>query len=361
MKSSLAEVQEIVLPSLPPTLASPEAAARLRAQFHLLSPVACGIFECRLRADSPQVDLSQYIRRDEGEIPVLAAHLARMAAEGLADGAAWPRLSRFCAEWMDPSSPLFAHIHTIWLEFDLDGRKSAPEPSIFLSFSPAPGREAFAVAERALDILLGGPLSPAVRANTSRCFEACRGAARVSHVGAMLPRQTEALRICVSHLAADQILPYLNEIGWRGPACELEAMMARLGAFAGQIGLLDIDAGVEVQPTVALEYACRREPHATEGWAGFLGLLAGQGLCAPEKRAALLDWPGYTKPGDGPAPWPGFLLAASLLEPPDKFSMIARTLSHVKISLKPQGPPEAKAYLQFRHEFASIRARKGAG
>ena len=68
-----------------------------------------------------------------------------------------------------------------------------------------------------------------------------------------------------------------------------------------------------------------------------------------------------TKPGDGPAPWPGFLLAASLLEPPDKFSMIARTLSHVKISLKPQGPPEAKAYLQFRHEFASIRARKGAG
>ena len=356
MKSLLAEVLEIVLPSLPPTLGSPEAVTRLRAQATLLAPVACGGFECRLRADASQIDLSQCIRADEGEPPVLAAHLARMASAGLADDPSWARLSQFCAEWMDPSSPLHAGIHNIWLEFDLDGGKSgAPEPSIFLSLVPSSWRDTLAGTERALSLLLGKPLPSPLRENVARCFHACPGVASVSQVGAMLSREGEALRVCVQQLAPDQILPYLLEIGWPGPAAELETVISRLGAHAGQITLLDIDVGHRVQPSIALEYGFGRRPESKPGWAAFLDLLVKEGLCAPPKRDALLGWPGYAKPGDSRAPWPGFLLAASLLQPPDRFSMIERTLNHAKISLKPQRPLEAKAYLQFRHEFADIK------
>lgn len=351
MKPSLADMLEVVLPALSPALATPEAATRLRAQARLLAPVACAGFECRLRADSPQVDLSQCIRRDEGDPPILAAHLARMASAGIADDPSWARLGEFCAEWMAPSSPLHAGIHNIWLEFDLDGEASgAPAPSIFLSFVPAPWRETLANTERALSLLFGEPLSSPLRENVARCFAACPNVSSVSQIGAMLSRKDEALRVCVQRLAADQILPYLLEIGWPGPKDGLETLMARLGAFSGDITLLDMDVGAGVHPQIGVEYGFGAEPEGKPRWAAFLDALAQQGLCAPEKRAGLLAWPGYTRPTGSPLPWPDFLIAESLLQPPDRFSMIQRKLNHVKITLRPQRPPEAKGYLQFTHE-----------
>ena len=92
-------------------------------------------------------------------------------------------------------------------------------------------------------------------------------------------------------------------------------------------------------------------PSAEPRWAALLDLLTADGACTPGQRAGLLAWPGVNDPGNSATPWPGDLMLASLLQPPDRFSAIVRQLSHVKVSYQPGRPLEAKAYLGWAHTW----------
>jgi hypothetical protein len=75
------------------------------------------------------------------------------------------------------------------------------------------------------------------------------------------------------------------------------------------------------------------------------------GLCTPEKREALLVYPGYVDETTATVPWPEAPRRASRLLDGRSLSTFVRSLHHVKISYQPGERPEAKAYLAANHHW----------
>ena len=354
MKSTLADSLEILLPALPAELAMPEVVPPLQRLASFLAPIPRGGFECRLAPNSPQVDLQQCIVCRDGEPAALGTHIAAIASTEASDHPAWDRIRAFCTAWGDASSPLHDGVAEIWLEFDVDGPVAQmPAPSFFfgLQRKALPVDEARSVAEVTLRLLLSEPGVLPWHRNLRRCFEACEDGGRVSHIGVMLSRQSEALRVNVKGLASNQISAYLARAGWQGPTDELETVATQLFEFVDSITVC-LDVGATIDPKIGLECILDRQPDREPRWSAFLNDLVRRGLCAPDKRDGLLAWPGHTDPTSNPHPWPNHLITESLLHPPDQFSIFERRLSHIKIVYRPQRPLEAKGYLWFNHQWA---------
>lgn len=340
MNDPLAGVIDTLCSNLSPALVTPGAVQNLQELARELPPIHRGIFECRLGANTPQVDLSQGILGYDGEPAVLIEHIARMAL--VSDGEmhpAWSRLQDFCTRWDDTHSPLHGSIRTIWLEFDLvSPSPSAPAPSLFLSLKSddLTASEARAVVVEALGVLLDEQAFSALRHNVRRCFEAATEGTRVLYVGTMLARQTEAVRIEFHPPTPDRVIPYLEQIGWSGPVGEVENLMAQLVDLVDRIDMVDINVGTRIFPTIGLQCVLDKSPHHEPRWATFLDHLVAQGMCTQRKRDALLAWPGYTNPSSAP-----------LSQLPDQLEVFKRQISHIKIVRHPRRSLEAKAYLWF--------------
>jgi len=126
-------------------------------------------------------------------------------------------------------------------------------PSVFLGLNrdlPS-GCALLALAEVALATLQEGPLVPALRQNLERSFLACTNRRRVSHVGVMLARQVEPLRLNSQCSSAESILPYLEGLGWPGPLHEVEALLARTGSFVDALTVC-LDVGRQIYPRLGL-------------------------------------------------------------------------------------------------------------
>jgi hypothetical protein len=64
-------------------------------------------------------------------------------------------------------------------------------------------------------------------------------------------------------------------------------------------------------------------------------------LCSPEKRDAVLAWPGQDSFWTAPDRWP--------VEAVGLGGVCVRFLSHLKVVGQPGRPPQVKAYLGFRY------------
>jgi hypothetical protein len=213
------------------------------------------------------------------------------------------------------------------------------------------------IAAKALDLLLGESGWCEWRDNLYRCFAACPNGVFVSHIGVMLSRKAPALRVNVKRLLPDSLVPYLQQIGWEGETAEVGALMRQLLAFADRITVC-LDVGKRIYPQIGLECILLKQPQSEPRWTAFVNYLVEGGLCAPAKGEALLNWPGQTNPASAPAPWPGELIVASLLQPQNGFSVFERRLSHIKIVWQPQCRLEAKAYLWFQHNWLSVERKR---
>jgi hypothetical protein len=147
----------------------------------------------------------------------------------------------------------------------------------------------------------------------------------------MLGRPGEAVRVSVLVPRLDAH-PYLASIGWHSG---LETLDRGIEAFASYTDFddpyaavqIDLDVGGVIGPLIGLTL----RPRHLSGWPGLLDALVGAGLCAPQKRDALLAWPGQTVAeleADGQ-------LQSCILE---------RDISHAKISCGAGVEPKAKAY-----------------
>ncbi len=339
---TLADTTDTLLSSLSPALVTDGALSKLRQLAQVLPPIPRGIFECRLDAGAAQVDLSQAILGYGGEPDVLMEHIARMSPADVHP--TWASLRDFCTRWIDPSFLLHGNVRTIWLE--LDAVRETPSPSLFFTLKPEglTVSQAYAVAQDALGVLLAEANLALFQDNVRRCFDACDGVARIYQVGVMLARQTDALRLCVHPLNADSIAPYLARVGWPGPVDELASLVAWLLGFVDRIDMIDLDVGSRIYPQVGFECVFEQQPHREPRWAVFLDDLVARGLCAPDKRDAVLAWPGYTDPTPGPLP-----------QLPEQIEVLKRRVSHVKIVYQPQRPLEAKAYLWFNRVGFELR------
>ena len=351
MKSVLTESLDIVRPLLPSALFAPEVVPRLweaAGQLVPIPPLRLG-FECRLAAHASQVDVQQGFARGPVEPAMLADYVAAVIASGTAPvHPAWHRIHSFCSAWLDSASPLH-EIVELWLECDLiGGNASLPAPSVFLGLDQkaSPAMQTFAVAEAALDLLAPERFPAGLRRNLHRCFEACGDRAIVSHLGVMLARDVEMLRVNIKHLPADEILAWLECVGWPGSREEAVALLAGLCGFVDAVTVC-LDVGREISPRIGFECFLQWQPGRETRWAAFMASLVARGVCTEEKADALMSWPGYTDPSSTSAPWPAALVAQSLVAGPERFTVLNRELMHVKVTWQPQQPPEAKAYFGF--------------
>lgn len=333
-------------PVLPESLVDGQALDNIHTAARLLPEVSGGIcLECRLEEGSRRVDFMVCCMASDGGPPALAEALSK-AGDRLR-GPHWDGIRAFSQEWVKPGSVL-SRVPIFWLEYDLEGAVSGvPTPFPFVCVQPeferraptsrrasgATHDEALRITWRALEVLQGRPVAPAIARTISRCFESLPDLAEVAHVAPLAARGSEAIRVVIGAPRAE-LGSFLERIGWPGPRDQIEEIAER---WLSHLHLIDLnlDVGETVGPTVGLGLAMPDEPRGT--WAeGVLRRLVEAGLCSPAKCDAVLAWPGTERVIlDGHA-WP---------------NKLCRTLG-VKLVCRPHEPLTAKAYPYYECRFS---------
>jgi hypothetical protein len=169
----------------------------------------------------------------------------------------------------------------------------------------------------------------------------------------------EALRWTLP-LPIREALPFLRDVEWEGDAARVTRVLDAAAEWTTHVGL-SLDVGEGVEPRLGLEMLnWTKPPSPPSAWRACLRTLVERGLCLPEKARDLLHYPGIAhERGDR---WPDTITTS-----PDYRERVVRTLTrsllHVKVTVPPDGPLTAKAYLAARHgwiERPSLRVRETA-
>ena len=349
----------LIAPYVPTALVPAETLDRLAAVAAQQPPLHCAGFEVRLSGEDATVDLAQGILGFSADPERWRQYLE---AEDMSQASPpWHRLRDFARRWTDPETTLPAEIAGVWLEFDTPTVETATAPSVFTNLMPQRGAAdadtLTLIAAELFETLTGKRLSSALTEAVGACATACPPGAGVSDLGFMLGRDVDALRIVIACLEPTDLAPFLERIG-ASEGSETIAAAEDLLRESDEVTLsLDVigspsgpdqdpwDPRFRVLPRIGVEIFPGHLFAELNQWRPRLDDLVVADLCTPEKRDALLSWPGYTEPGQGP--WPATLLAESLLGSPTDFSVLGRRLDHIKLVCEPGRPIEAKAYLGF--------------
>ena len=159
----------------------------------------------------------------------------------------------------------------------------------------------------------------------------------------------EAVRLCIWLRSSENLLPFLQRVGWRGDEDHARAVLAPLRRMVDTVALnVDVSAAVHDKLGFECYFHKNRQPAREPRWKAFLDFLVREDLCTTRKRDARLAYPGHVEE-DGAASWPEALSRVSALLGPRYVSAFARTLHHVKVVYEPGRPLEAKAYLAGNH------------
>jgi hypothetical protein len=326
----------VARPHLVQPIFSPRAVARLRAIARELPGYGLAALEARLAPglapENTVVDLSFRLRN-----PSEARGLARTSLPAV--------VHEFLARWSRPEGP-FARVPAVWLELDLDVEAPASgallRPSLCARL-PAEADPAW-LADVLLPALTGEPVSLARRSLLLRCLAEIPSPACPLYLFGLLPREGNPVRLEIFGLDPDGIKSYLRRLapGAAGRAAEAAALLAGVERLH-----LSFDLGEEILPRIGIEGSFPKLPKREPRWAELFSRLVEHGLCAPEKRDAVLAWPGYDSFWTAPERWP------AEVEPG---GFCARGLSHVKLVSQPDRALEAKVYLLVERLERSDRA-----
>jgi hypothetical protein len=316
---TVADWLAVLAPRLTEPLFDSAAVGCLRRLARALPGECQGTLEARLAPGAAQVDLSLRL--------LGASQAAALAARFSASP-----IGRFLAAWSELEGPL-APVRSVWLEFDLAGEKS-PSPIVCAKLRADTGTGW--LLDTLLPALRGDPLSRGQRALLLSCLDAIPGSARLLYVFDLRARGADAVRLEIFGLEPGRMLGYLRHVAPGSVAAVAE--IASL--FAGVERLhLSLDVAEEVLPRIGIEGSFPRQPRRESRWREWLGRLESRGLGSPGKLEAVLAWPGYDTFWTAPERWPVAEVG------PGGFCV--RALSHVKVVCRPDGEPEAKAYLAF--------------
>jgi hypothetical protein len=315
---TLARRLTVVNPLLGAALFDESARQRLAGAIRHLPADGLTILELRLTPDQPQVDLSIRLNQPD-QARQLAQHL--------------PHPQDFLSRWSE-SEQVREQLPALWLEFDLDqDRIDLPPP--LLCAQLAPEADPLWLADSLLPALHGRPLGTAQRELVLSCARAIPPFARLLYVFSLLSRPGGAIRLEILGLGPTETRDYLARLAPHvlPTADEISPLLAT--AENPHLSF-DIDATGEVLPRIGLEGAFPRQPSREPRWAELLGRWVEQGLCSPEKRDAVLAWPGQDSFWTAPDRWPVEAGVGGLL---------VRFLSHLKVVGEVGRPPQAKSYL----------------
>lgn len=319
MPLTVADWLAVFEPKLTEPLFASETVGRLRRLARALPGECQGTLEVRLASGAAQVDLS---------LRLLTAAQTR----GLAARLPAFVVSRFLSLWSTLDGPL-APVRSVWLEFDLDWKES-PDPVVCAKL-PADIDSGWLLSTL-LPALLDDPLPRGQSERLLTCLDALPGSAHLLYVFSLRARGSDAVRLEIFGMEPSQILDYLRRVA----PCMVPVAREITPCFEGVERLhFSFDVGEEIRPRIGIEGSFPRQPRREPRWQELLGRLATRGLCAAEKRAAVLTWPGYDSFWTAPATWPIAQRGAR--------GYCVRHLSHLKVACQPGGPTEAKVYLTF--------------
>ena len=351
MRFSLAHTLNTLAPYLPPALVSPRVLSHVRDNARWLPAVLTDriYLETRLGRGEAAVDLI-FDASTTGYEVLAGRNPVISFPTPLSRSDAWTRIQDLYRAFSDASTLLGTYGSKIWLEFDIETRpKALPTPGVFVGLKPlnklgldaqdSVGKTSLYTrfTHDVLKHLRAEPLPRRVQDQLHLCCAALPESAELSYAGFMLPRPHQAIRLCITRLPVGAMFDYLGDIGWPGAEKGFRKALAGL-VETETMTLLHVDVWDAVKPRTGMEFffarPAQRVGRFKEG--GFLDQLVAMQLCTPEKRDALLTWPGSTALPFPHVFWP---------------TRLRRRVNHVKLTWTPDAVT-AKAYL-----FALIDAR----
>ena len=239
-----------------------------------------------------------------------------------------PHARQFLRRWSAGDLPCVA---SVWLE--LDAERSAAG-----LLDPVLCAEVERVADpvRILDAVFPA-LDEARRALALRCMAEIPPPARLLYLFDLRARGTPDLRLEILGLAPQIAPAFLAHLSPHLASAVAKAAPLLAGVERPHVSF---DLGPEgIGPRAGLEGSFVKWPHREPRWRELFDRLVDRGLCAPEKRDAIFDWPGQETFWAAPERWPAEVAGTR--------GVCVRALSHVKIVARPDREPEAKAYLLF--------------
>lgn len=340
MNTSLADYLKAIAPRLHPALISLQSLSEIQRLAQILTVPTEASFECRLSNDSSRADFHAGFTHPAINLP---KHLLIHPA--------WRDCHFFCQNWSNPTSILNHLINNLILEFDLSETSAVHIPSLFLGLKAETPHK---VNDQVIGILsfFQHPLEVLVSPALQRCIDTLPAGSRIAHMGIMLARPTEGLRLILKDISPQQLPEYLNQVGWIDLDNSLAPLLDTLSPFIDCIALA-LEVKDTVHPKLGLECFLDHPFHDELRWQQLLDYLVAKELCTPIKRAALLAWPGLTQKADYPELWPANLAFGDLLLGSSAYSVFYRRINHLKITYEPGKPLSAKAYLVFGHRWIS--------
>jgi len=265
----------------------------------------------------------------------------------------WQQIARFSEAWAKQESLLKKQVKCFWLEFDMP--ESNPEmiiPSVFfgpekISVEKSKDlRNQFSwLVNDALPLLRGQPISTEVKRQILKCITKIPKEASLFQVGTMLSRSTNDVRLYINKISPREIISYMEALGWRDKNKTFQRLVDDLETRADRF-VLSFDVTPEgIGSRIGLECSFEENRyHEEDRWEGLFEYLVAEGMCLPEKRDALLQYPGVEHSDDfsGGVMRP-FVSVSQHLD--DIFAgSLVRYISHVKVVYVPGRPFEAKAY-----------------
>lgn len=341
---SLAHTLNTLAPYLPPALVSPRALSHVRDNARWLPAVLTDriYLETRLGPGEAAVDLSFDTSATGYEVITGRNPVISLPAP-LSRSDAWRRIQDLYRAFSDASTVLGTYGSQILLEFDIETRpKARSTPGVFVGLKPlnklgldtqdSVGKTSLYTqfTHDVLKYLRAEPLPRRVQDQLHVCCAALPKRAELSYTGFMLPRPHHAVRLCITRLPVGAMFDYLEDIGWPGAEKGFRRTLARL-VETETMPLLQVDLWDTVKPRTGMEFFFARRPQRAGRFVenGFLDQLVAMQLCTPEKRDALLTWPGSTT-----LPFPHVFWPTAL----------QRRVNHVKLTWTPDAVT-AKAYL----------------
>jgi len=228
-----------------------------------------------------------YELHPDGRIDFAFAITDRNDLQRLAAHHRWPHLVRLADAW-----PPF--VSAVCLEFDSD--RLDAEPSVFFAPGDTHGHEAAYEREgwrpAWLDVvrqLRDGATSEAMRATLRRCCAAIPSRARLSQIGVMLARQADSIRICITNPAANELLPFLDDVGWSGDVSPLAPLIA-IASELESLLTIHLDAGSSLASRLGIEIAPRFFDDDSQ-WPRHLDALVDARVLDDAMAARIADFP----------------------------------------------------------------------
>lgn len=265
----------------------------------------------------------------------------------------WQQIAAFSEAWAEKDSLMKKQVKCFWLEFDMpESTSEVSIPSVFFGpekiqsdSSQSPKIQFSWLVNEALPLLRGRPLPLVVKQQILRCIEKMPKGASLFQVGTMLSRSTNDVRLYINKVRPQNILSYLNALGWSDVDDTFLYLIKDLEKKADRF-VLSFDVTPEgIEPRIGLECSFEENRfHEEKRWEELFEYLVQKGLCLPQKRDALLRYPGVEHPDDfsGGVMRP-FVSVSQHLDEIFSGSLV-RYISHVKVVYVPGRLLEAKAY-----------------